>query len=303
MRKTQVPTLEGCPADLHKCVQALQHGTIYVSHNGICFYDGTSVTNITKGVIDSFTLPDTVSYSKNISGVFDNKYYLVASDGTGYIIDMRQGLRVMRTSITANNLHYRGVENKLYDTSGYLGGPEKEDRNFTLQTKDFDAGDPATAKLFHSIRLTGEDFKGTVNVLIDGVASNNDTITYTDAIPRLDRVVRFNDARRGQRCSVKVTNGEGRLKTVDVQMSLVSDLMLQRFDYVEIQYVATQDMTISILVDSVLVIEDSVLTTTAIPKTVQVYFPTMTEGYIAHLKCSEDENNQITKYKFVAENV
>lgn len=84
MRKVQVNTIEGLPPDYRKTIQMLGSYLIWVSTKGICLYDGNSVTNLTRGrfssdIFDGYTPVDSVT--------FENKYYVITNNMSGYIID------------------------------------------------------------------------------------------------------------------------------------------------------------------------------------------------------------------------
>lgn len=298
MRKVKVPTVEGVPSGLHRCVREIMQGVLYVSFNGICFFDGANVTNLSKGVLEEFTLPSDTLIN-NVAGVVDNRYYLLSTDETtqGYVVDMRQGVRISRSNLTASSLHYRGQTNNLYSEAGYLGGGA--DTTFTLLTRDFDGGDLQQQKVFRGIRVTGESLSGTLELLIDDVLTDTFTLPGTQFV---ERMFRCTDARVGRKATVRVTNGGGRLISVGVEMDLLAEQTLRRWDSVEFQYTGGS-LLVSVLVDGVTQIGPTVLapSLTEDGTLAQLYFPALTEGSVAHLFCEETEANRLTRIQYSSE--
>lgn len=298
MRKVKVPTVEGVPSGLHRCVREIMQGVLYVSPNGICFFDGASVRNLTKTTLKEFLLP-AETLEENVAGVIDNKYYLVSpiSNNDGYVIDLRQGVRITRTKLTAASLHYRGQTNKLYSEAGYLGGGTS--KSFTVLTQDFDGGDLQSLKVFRGIRIVGEEsLSGKLELLIDDVVTDTFTLPATEL---LERMFRCADARVGRRATVRVTQGVGRLNSVGVEMDLLAEQTLQRWNYIEVMY--SGSITLDYKIDGVTVISSHALT--ADPnnsvQTAQIFFPPMTEGEVGHLFCEETEDNKILRVRVDSE--
>lgn len=298
MRKVKVPTVEGVPSGLHRCVREIMQGVLYVSPNGICFFDGASVTNLTKSIISDFKVPAT-NLEENVAGVVDNRYYLVAAVNVndGYLVDMRQGIRISRTKIAAASLHYRGQTNKLYSEEGYLGGGSLQP--FQVISKDFDGGDLQSLKVFRGVRITGEkNLSGRVELLIDDVVTDTFTLpgnTFTE------RIFRCQNARIGRRAKIRITQGLGRLTSIGVEFDALADQTLQRWNYLELMYGGS--VTIDYKIDDVTVISGHTLQADQnnSVQTAQVFFPPMTEGEVGHLFCEETEDNKILRVRVDSE--
>lgn len=297
MRKVKVPTVEGVPSGLHRCVKEVMQGVLYVSPNGICFFDGATVTNLTKGILEEFKLP-ALNLEENVAGVVDNRYFLVAPINTndGYIVDMRQGVRISRTKLTAASLHYRGQTNKLYSEDGYLGGGTAQ--QFEVISRDFDGGDLQSLKVFRGVRITGESLSGTMELLIDGVVYDTFTLPGTQLV---ERMFRCTDARIGRRAAVRIRNGIGRVTSIGVEMDPLAEQVLQRWNYIEVMY--SGNITLDYKIDGVSVISGFALT--ADPnnsvQTAQIFFPSMTEGEVGHVFCEETETNKILRLRVDSE--
>ena len=118
---------------------------------------------------------------------------------------MRDGsFRLSKTTLTANNLHYRGLTNRLYTSTGIIG--IGSDLTAELQSKDFAGGDLNQEKFFQSIIISGTDFNGTVTPVIDGVDQTAFTISTTADLDR--RKLYLSDATRGNIMSVKTSGTE-----------------------------------------------------------------------------------------------
>lgn len=297
MRKVKVPTVEGVPAGLHRCVREIQQGVMYVSPNGLCFFDGANVTNISKGLLNKFS-PPAETLVNNVAGVADNRYYLLSADSTndGFVVDMRQGVRIAKTKLSANSLHYRGQTNKLYSESGYLGGGAAA--TFEILTKDFDGGDVQEQKVYRGVRVHGENLSGTLELLIDDVVTDTFTLPGTEFV---ERMFRCGDARVGRRATVRIQQGQGRLISISVEMDTLAEQAFRRWDFVEIQY--TGSITASVLIDGVEKIAATTLTASPTEEgsVAQLYFPALTEGSVAHLVCTETEANEVSRIQYATE--
>ena len=78
MRKVQVPTVHGVPVGGHNSITKIKDSVIYVSHSGICLFDGRAVSVLTDDLVQSFTNPSS-NISENIGGVVDDVYYLLSA--------------------------------------------------------------------------------------------------------------------------------------------------------------------------------------------------------------------------------
>ncbi len=295
MRKIQIPTKEGIPNGLHKTIAETRGGLIYANTNGIHYYNGSGILTITKNLVDSFALPAT-SKTSNIAGVVDDQYFLLGPTSTiGWKLDMRDGsFRLSKTTLTANNLHYRGLTNRLYTSTGIVG--IGNDLTAELQSKDFAGGDLNQEKFFQSIIISGTDFTGTVTPVIDGVNQTAFTISTT---ADLDRRLYLSDATRGNIMSVK-TSGTGTIQEIGVDSIMANALQLSRFDSITFTYTGTP--SVSVKIDG----STSIASTTLSAPTggegqATLYFPAMTEGVVPHVFATETEANRITNYSIASE--
>lgn len=298
MRKVKIPSVEGCPAGLHKCIQPIKSGVVYVSQNGLQYFSGADVKNLSENVVRNFQ-PPSPSYLANVAGVYDNRYFLLSNSNDGYVLDFRDGIRLTRSSLRASNLHYRGNTNKLYNQIGELGAYSTQ--GYDVVTRSFDGGDRSKLKVFRGFSMVGEGFdgNGSIQFLVDG------SIVETFSSPTaelLGRTFRLASAAVGLEAQIQLVNIRGRTIQIDVEMDFLEEQTLKRWNYLEIQYTGT--LTINFSVDGDSVITNHVLpNTSSDTKTAQIFFPTMTEGEIGHLHCEETETNKLLRVGYNAEEI
>jgi len=299
MRKVKVPTTEGCPEGLDKCVANLRDNLVFKSQSGISIFNGKDVQVLTLPTLDQFTLPDNTPIN-NSGGVLEDVYYLLGKTGTGYRVDFKYGsTKISKTDINASNLFYRGLTNKLYSTDGFIGGGS--DLKFNLRTRDFDLGNIDIEKYLDSIAIVGENFKGTIQIFADDEVV--ETFTFNNAISNFNRTLYPSASLFGNRFSVRFEQCEGTLQSVSASINPIQNLQRQRFDSVEVYYTGSPSVEVKIDNNQNPEIPSTVLTQTNINKTntSTLYFPAMTEGYVPHLIAVSDETNKILNVKYNTE--
>jgi hypothetical protein len=270
---------------------------MYVSHAGICYFDGKNVTVLTDKLIQDFTKPSG-THSENVAGVINDTYYLLAAASNGWKVDMRDTPRICNSTSRASNLHYRGVNNRLYSEAGYIGGASS-DNNFSFETRDFTGGNITAEKAYYTVYVTGSDFSGTVNIKCDGTLV--DTYNYPTAIAEFNRALSISTAKVANRASIEFSNCTGKIASVSVKYDNLAEQQKKRFNFVTLTYTGTP--TVIIKVDSVTKITSTTLTDpgTGNTGTSILYFPAMTEGHIPHIATDETETSRISGSVFDAE--
>ena len=298
MRKVEIPTREGIPDNLYQVITEVKGGIIYANLNGIHYYDGSGVQNLTKGLIENFTLPSP-NFSSNVAGTVDDQYYLVASSGDGYKIDMRNnGMRISRTSLNATNLFFRGATNRLYTEDGIVGIGNNS--SMTAQTREFVSGDVNQSKIMTGIIINADNFTGTLTPVIDGVEETTEAFTFTNQ--DLNRSLYLSVPTPGERIAIKIEMTGGELNEIGAKYEDPRQYSLARYDSITVKY--TGSPSFSVKIDEV-----EKISTTALPASTDkvseriYYFPAMTEGYIPHFISNEDETNKIVGYTFASENI
>ena len=290
MRKVQVPTVHGVPVGGEKTIAKIKDSVMYVSHAGICYFDGRSVTVLTDKVIQNFT-PPSATTSENVAGVFDDTYYLLTSGKDGWKVDMKEQPRICKSTDRATNLHYRGVENKLYSEAGYQGGAPTPNK-FSFETRDFTGGNITAEKAYYTVYVTGSDFSGTINIKCDGELV--DTYSYPSAIAEFNRALSISTAKVANRASIEFVNCTGKIASISVKYDNLAEQQKKRFNSVTLTYTGTP--TVIVKVDSITKISSVTLTDpgTGNTGTSILYFPPMTEGHLPHITTDETETSRIS---------
>ena len=296
MRKVQVPTVHGVPVGGHNAITKIKDSIIYVSHSGICLFDGRAVKVLTDDLIQSFTNPSN-NILENIGGVVDDVYYLLATGNDGWKVDMRQGLKICNSTNRASNFHYRGVNNRLYSEGGYIGGATI-DNKYSFETRDFSGGNITAEKAYYTVYITGTDFSGTINIKCDGVEA--DTFTFSTPTTEFNRALSLSTARVANRASVEFEDCTGKISSVSIKYDELTELQKKRFNSITLTYTGTPEIIVK--VDS---IEKISAVTLASPGanntgTSVLYFAPMTEGYLPHVIAEETETSRISGYVFDA---
>ena len=297
MRKVQVPTVHGVPVGGHNAITKIKDSIIYVSHSGICLFDGRAVKVLTDDLVQDFTNPSS-NLLENIGGVVDDVYYLLSSGNDGFKVDMRQGLKLCKSTSRASNFHYRGVNNRLYSEGGYIGGATTVNK-YSFETRDFSGGNITAEKAYYTVYITGSDFSGTINIKCDG--TQIDTFTFSTVIPEFNRALSLSSARIANRTSVEFEDCTGKISSVAVKFDELGESQKKRFNSVTLTYTGTPEVIVK--VDSVTKISATTLSNPGSDNTgtSTLYFPAMTEGYLPHVVTEETESSRISGYVFDAE--
>jgi hypothetical protein len=299
MRKVQVPTVHGLPVGAHKTISKIKESIMYVSHAGISHFDGKNVTVLSDMLLQDFTKPSSTAI-ENVSGVFDDTYYLLTAGNNGWKVDMKSTPRICQSTNRASNLHYRGVNNRLYSEAGYVGGAVT-DNTFTFETRDFTGGNITAEKAYYTVYVTGTDFSGTVNIKCDGVLV--DTYSYPATIAEFNRALSISTAKVANRASIEFVDCTGRIASVSIKYDLLADQVKKRFNSITLTYTGTP--TVLVKVDSVTKISSVTLTDpgTGNTGTSVLYFPSMTEGHLPHITTDETETSRISGFVFDTETI
>ena len=299
MRKVQVPTVHGLPVGAHKTISKIKESIMYVSHAGISHFDGKNVTVLSDMLLQDFTKPSSTAI-ENVSGVFDDTYYLLTAGNNGWKVDMKSTPRICQSTNRASNLHYRGVNNRLYSEAGYVGGAVT-DNTFTFETRDFTGGNITAEKAYYTVYVTGTDFSGTVNIKCDGVLV--DTYSYPAAIAEFNRALSISTAKVANRASIEFVDCTGRIASVSIKYDLLADQVKKRFNSITLTYTGTP--TVLVKLDSVTKISSVTLTDpgTGNTGTSVLYFPSMTEGHLPHITTDETETSRISGFVFDTETI
>tara|TARA_R100000808_G_scaffold8003_1_gene22895 strand:- start:15435 stop:18284 length:2850 start_codon:yes stop_codon:yes gene_type:complete len=298
MRKVKIPTVQGIPMGMHKTIGNIRDSIIYVSHAGICMFDGRNVQVLTEPLIQDFS-PPSGTPAENVAGVIDDIYYLLTSGGQGWKVDMRFGTtKICKSTINASNMLYRASVNKLFTESGFIGGAALSN-NYSFETRDFTGGDITSEKVYQTIYITGSDFSGNIDIKCDG--NLTDTFSFPTPQAEFNRALSLASATVANRASIEFRNCTGKIQSISVKYEMLSEQSKRRFNAVNLTYTGTPSIIAKI--DAV---EKIALTTLTDPGTgntgtATLYFPSMTEGHLPHLVTNETETSRISGMVFDAE--
>ena len=303
LKKVRVPTTEGVPDGGNKTIVKFQGGIMFASHQGICFYNGKSVERLTHNILGSFSYPNATK-ANNAGGIYNDVYYLLGSSGTGYKVDLKGSpLKVINTTFNASRLYYRGADNTLYADTGRPGYATGDRTSFGVTTRKFTAGDINYEKVFKSVRLTGDSFNGTVNVLVDG--TQTDTFAVGGVVADFDRTFYLTQPRQGNGLQVQLVTAVGNVHRINVDYEIAANMTEKLYETVQLQYTGTPSVTVSL--DGNDVIGDTPTTlsspTGAVGEAV-LYFPEMTTGLLPHIKeTTAEASGRILSYQYKTSDV
>ena len=300
LKRIQIPTTEGVPVGLDKCVTRYQGGLMFVSHNGICFYDGKQIQRLSHNILSSFSPPDSTA-ANNCSGFYEDIYYLLGDTGTGYKFDIRQAPpKLTQSSMNSKTLYYRGAVNTLYSPLGRPGHTSGNRQAFTVKSRGFVSGDINKEKIYYSVSLSAKNFKGTVEFYLN--ESLSDTFTISTAVEDFDRTLYLSTPRRGNIAQIRLVSCEGEVNRMAVDYDLTETLTDRLFNSVQIQYTGTPTVTVSI--DGTSKISQTISAPVDVIGEAKLYFPPMSSGVVVHLRETGGESSgRVINFQYDAEAV
>ena len=300
LKKVQIPTTEGVKAGARKTISKFQSGLYFAGLNGICFYNGQTVTRATQNNLDTFSLPNATA-SNNHGGYFEDTYYLLGTSGTGYKMDVKGPPILSRTTMNAANLFFRGSDNTLYADAGRIGYPTGTRQSFTATTRKFVGSDINMEKIFYSLTLTGENFTGTINFLVDG--TQTDTFSVSSAVTDLDRTFYLSAPRSGNGAQVQLSSCTGIINKISINYDGSNTLSEALFTSVTIKYIGTP--TVAVTLDGAANISTTTLSApTGTVGEATLYFSSMSTGIVPHLRETNNEaSGRVLEFAFTASEV
>jgi len=207
--------------EFHGAVAKTQYGIVWVNKQGLYFYDGSQIRDLSENKIDDDTWYSFVTINSMI--IYDEATSLVyvikncASDGDAYVCDLKKGNFTFLKDFTHDGItnvvhtNFSDSTNALVGTIEGVGDPAvnttrfyKLHRDFQAvsnvlyQSKDFDFGNASRVKKVYAVyvtyksnnTLTGyftlEEDDGTSHALsgaVDTNASNYATVKLTPSSP------------------------------------------------------------------------------------------------------------------------
>jgi hypothetical protein len=149
--------------------------------------------------------------------------------------------------------------------------------------------------------LTGENFTGTINFLVDG--TQTDTFSVSSAVTDLDRTFYLSAPRSGNGAQVQLSNCGGIINKISVNYDSSASLTEALYTSVKMKYIGTP--TVAVTLDGVANIS---ATTLAAPTGAvgegTLYFGSMSTGLVPHLKETNDEaSGRILEFSYTATEV
>ena len=157
--------------EFHGAVAKTQYGIVWVNKQGLYFYDGSQIRDLSENKIDDDTWYSFVTVNSMI--IYDEATSLVyvikncASDGDAYVCDLKKGNFTFLKDFTHDGIT-NVVHTNFSDSTNALVGTDagsstrfyklhrdfQAQTNVIFQTKDFDFGSSARAKKVYAVYLT-----------------------------------------------------------------------------------------------------------------------------------------------------
>jgi hypothetical protein len=157
--------------EFHGAVAKTQYGIIWVNKQGLYFYDGSQIRDLSENKIDDDTWYSFVTVNSMV--IYDEATSLVyvikncASDGDAYVCDLKKGNFTFLKDFTHDGIT-NVVHTNFSDSTNALVGTDagsstrfyklhrdfQAQTNVIFQTKDFDFGSSARAKKVYAVYLT-----------------------------------------------------------------------------------------------------------------------------------------------------
>jgi hypothetical protein len=187
--------------EFHGAVAKTQYGIIWVNKQGLYFYDGSQIRDLSENKIDDDTWYSFVTVNSMI--IYDEATSLVyvikncASDGDAYVCDLKKGNFTFLKDFTHDGIT-NVVHTNFSDSTNALVGTDagsstrfyKLYRNFQLasnvsfQTKDFDFGNPARVKKIYAVYLTYQEEDDQIDGTFTLVEDDGTSHSLSGAIPQ-----------------------------------------------------------------------------------------------------------------------
>ena len=157
--------------EFHGAVAKTQYGIIWVNKQGLYFYNGSQIKDLSENKIDDDTWYSFVTINSML--IYDEATSLVyvikncASDGDAYVCDLKKGNFTFLKDFTHDGIT-NVVHTNFSDSTNALVGTDagsstrfyklhrdfQAQTNVIFQTKDFDFGSSARAKKVYAVYLT-----------------------------------------------------------------------------------------------------------------------------------------------------
>jgi len=187
--------------EFHGAVAKTQYGIIWVNKQGLYFYDGSQIRDLSENKIDDDTWYNFVTINSMI--IYDEATSLVyvikncASDGDAYVCDLKKGNFTFLKDFTHDGIT-NVVHTNFSDSTNALVGTDagsstrfyklhrdfQSVENVRFQTKDFDFGNASRVKKVYAVYVTYQETGGNLQDTFSLVEDDGTSHTLTGSIPQ-----------------------------------------------------------------------------------------------------------------------
>ena len=187
--------------EFHGAVAKTQYGIVWVNKQGLYFYDGSQIRDLSENKIDDSTWHSFVTINSMI--IYDEATSLVyvvkncSSDGDAYLYDFKKGNFTFLKDFTHDGITNVVHTNFSDSTNALVGTIEstrtrfyKLHRNFQsvenvrFQTKDFDFGNASRVKKVYAVYVTYQETGGNLEDTFSLVEDDGTSHTLNGSIPQ-----------------------------------------------------------------------------------------------------------------------
>ena len=186
--------------EFHGAVAKTQYGIVWVNKQGLYFYDGSKIRDLSENKIDDDTWYSFVTVNSMI--IYDeatNLIYVVkncSSDGDAYLYDLKKGNFTYLKDFTHDGIT-NVVHTNFSDSTNALVGTDagsstrfyklhrgfQSVENVSFQTKDFDFGNAARVKKIYAVYITYQETGGNLTDIFTLVEDDGTSHALAGNIP------------------------------------------------------------------------------------------------------------------------
>ena len=187
--------------EFHGAVVKTQYGVVWVNKQGLYFYDGSQIRDLSENKIDDDTWYSFVTVNSMI--IYDEATSLVyiikncSSDGDAYVCDLKKGNFTFLKDFTHDGIT-NVVHTNFSDSTNALVGTDagsstrfyklyrdfQSVENVRFQTKDFDFGNASRVKKVYAVYVTYQETGGNLEDTFSLVEDDGTSHTLTGSIPQ-----------------------------------------------------------------------------------------------------------------------
>jgi len=281
MSAVKLPQQQGVPASNVNSIINVNNTIFFISNDGLCAYAGGRINVISQGKLNPFP---TITNVKGASK--DNVLYFFGSSGQGVACDLRRESPIFSriSETTDQRAFYVQEEDRLYLKKSSNGGAFQEsatDNSITFQSRTYDFADANEYKVYKRAQVT---YKGSGSITFKFDETTNETFSLSNSTNELAKYLEFSVARTAKQVEYTVT---GQIEIIE--MAFDADALTTydtevRFENIDVTYKG--DPTIEVQIDGSVVTMTPTLISSNNVRTMRLYFPSATQGYLPHYRNS-----------------